>query len=90
MTRAIHVDVETAYVREQSDPAEGRYVFAYTVTIRNDGGSAARLMRRHWIITDGNGDEASHVQRTRVTRATLRPGAAWLPTPMPPTGGSPT
>lgn len=57
MTRAIHVDVETAYVREQSDPAQDRYVFAYTVTIRNDGGIAARLMRRHWIITDGNGDE---------------------------------
>lgn len=57
MTRAINVDVETSYVREQSDPAEDRYVFAYTVTIRNEGGTAARLLRRHWIITDGNGDE---------------------------------
>jgi ApaG protein len=57
MHRSISVDVETAYVREQSDPAEDRYVFAYTVTIRNEGGAPAKLLRRHWIITDGNGDE---------------------------------
>jgi ApaG protein len=57
MHRSISVDVETAYVQEQSDPAEGRYVFAYTVTIRNEGGTPARLLRRHWIITDGNGEE---------------------------------
>jgi len=57
MHRSISIDVETAYVQEQSDPAEGRYVFAYTVTIRNEGGTPARLLRRHWIITDGNGEE---------------------------------
>ncbi len=57
MNHSIRVDVETAYVHEQSDPAEDRYVFAYTVTIHNNGGTAARLLRRHWIITDGNGDE---------------------------------
>jgi ApaG protein len=57
MDRAISVDVETAYVHEQSDPVEDRYVFAYTVTIRNEGPVPARLLRRHWIITDGNGDE---------------------------------
>jgi ApaG protein len=57
MDRAISVDVETTYVREQSDPVEDRYVFAYTVTIRNEGPAPARLLRRHWIITDGNGDE---------------------------------
>ena len=57
MHRSISVDVETAYVQEQSDPAEDRYVFAYTVTIRNEGRAPARLLRRHWIITDGNGEE---------------------------------
>lgn len=57
MRGSISVDVETAYVQEQSDPAEERYVFAYTVTIRNEGLTAARLLRRHWIITDGNGEE---------------------------------
>ena len=57
MQRAISVDVETVYVREQSDPSEDRYVFAYTVTIRNQGGAPARLLRRQWIITDGNGEQ---------------------------------
>lgn len=51
----IAVDVETAYVEEQSDPRDQRFVFAYTITIRNDGGQPAQLLTRHWIITDANG-----------------------------------
>lgn len=51
----IHVDVETQYIAEQSEPQEERYVFAYTVTISNVGTVAAQLLTRHWIITDGNG-----------------------------------
>ena len=51
----IRVQVTTAYLDEQSSPTEQRYVFAYTITIRNEGQSAARLLTRHWIITDANG-----------------------------------
>ena len=58
MSRASHsirVEVETSYLDEQSDPREHRYGFAYTITIRNDGASPARLLTRHWVITDANG-----------------------------------
>lgn len=58
MSRAPHsirVEVETSYLDEQSDPREHRYVFAYTITIRNDGPTPARLLTRHWVITDANG-----------------------------------
>jgi ApaG protein len=51
----IRIEVETAYLDEQSDPKERRYVFSYTITIRNEGSVAARLMTRHWVITDANG-----------------------------------
>jgi ApaG protein len=51
----IRVDVETSYLEEQSDPREDRYVFSYTITIHNDGQRPARLLTRHWLITDGNG-----------------------------------
>ncbi len=51
----ILIDVSTAYVDDQSEPDAGRYVFAYTITIRNDGEIAAKLKSRHWIITDANG-----------------------------------
>ena len=51
----IRVEVETSYVDEQSDPNERRYVFSYTITIRNEGAVPARLLTRHWIITHGNG-----------------------------------
>ena len=50
----IKVDVETQYVEEQSLPQQDRYVFAYTITIRNQGTVPAQLLTRHWIITDAN------------------------------------
>src|SRR2546429_9805842 len=51
----IRVDVETSYLDEQSDPRESRYVFSYTITIRNEGKVPARLLTRNWVITDANG-----------------------------------
>jgi len=52
---SIRVDVITHYVEDQSSPPEGRFVFSYTITIRNEGSVPARLLTRHWIITDANG-----------------------------------
>jgi ApaG protein len=51
----IQIEVETTYLDHQSDPEEGRYAFAYSITIRNEGPVAARLVSRHWIITDADG-----------------------------------
>jgi len=50
----IQVEVETLYVEEQSLPDQDHYVFAYTITIYNDGSVPARLLNRHWVITDAN------------------------------------
>ena len=52
---AVSVSAQTQYLPEQSDEAAGRYVFAYTITIRNAGTVAAQLVSRHWIITDAQG-----------------------------------
>lgn len=51
----IRIQVATSYVDDQSEPDADRYVFAYTITISNDGPVAARLLSRHWVITDANG-----------------------------------
>jgi ApaG protein len=51
----IAVSAVTQYLAEQSDEATNRYVFAYTITIRNAGKVAAQLISRHWIITDSQG-----------------------------------
>jgi len=51
----IRVRVSTQYVDEQSEPSIDRYVFAYTITIENQGDIPAQLISRHWIITDANG-----------------------------------
>ena len=50
----IEVTVRTAYVPAQSAPESNRYVFAYTITITNAGDIPARLLTRHWVITDAN------------------------------------
>ena len=50
------IDVATRYLDEQSEPDQGRYVFAYTIHIRNNGKVPARLLVRHWVITDANGN----------------------------------
>lgn len=54
-TEGIRVTVRAVYVPEQSSPRSRRYVFAYTVTIANEGDRPAQLRSRHWIITDGEG-----------------------------------
>lgn len=51
----IRIEVATNYVDDQSEPDADRYVFAYTITISNDGDVAAKLLSRHWVITDANG-----------------------------------
>ena len=51
----IKVSVDTTYLESQSDTTDDRYVFAYTVTIQNNGELPAKLLTRHWVITDSNG-----------------------------------
>lgn len=51
----IGIEVATNYIDDQSEPESDRYVFAYTITISNNGELPARLISRHWVITDANG-----------------------------------
>ncbi len=55
VTHGIRVTVTSTYVAEQSAPDQGRYVFAYTVAIANEGTTPAQLRTRHWVITDAGG-----------------------------------
>ncbi len=52
---AIEVSVDVAYQVQQSNSEAQRYVFAYTITLHNRGTEAARLLRRHWLITNADG-----------------------------------
>ena len=51
----IETSVQTSYVEEESSPEQEHYVFSYTVTITNTGKEPAKLISRHWIITDADG-----------------------------------
>ncbi len=56
LTDGIRVTVRSEYRPERSTPAQGRYLFTYTVRIANEGPRAATLRARHWIITDAHGE----------------------------------
>ena len=71
----VAVSTQTQYLPDQSDESASRYVFAYTITIRNAGAVAAQLTSRHWIITDAQG-LVQEVRGMGVVGAqpTLQPG----------------
>jgi ApaG protein len=71
----VAVSSQTQYLAEQSDEGAGRYVFAYTIKLRNEGRIAAQLISRHWIITDAQG-LVQEVRGLGVVGAqpTLQPG----------------
>jgi ApaG protein len=88
-TRDITVSVQTVFLDEQSEPEDGRFVWAYHVRIENNGGETVQLLRRHWRITDSRG-HLVEVKGDGVVgeQPVLRPGQAFeytsgtpLPTP---------
>ncbi len=74
----IDVSVDSAFIEAQSDEQQSRFVFAYTVTIHNTGLVPAKLVTRHWIITDSNG-KTQEVKGEGVVgeQPYLRPGEAF-------------
>ncbi len=54
-TRSITVTVEPSYLEDQSEPAQGHYVWAYRVRIENHGTETVQLLNRYWSITDASG-----------------------------------
>ena len=75
----ISVKTRTVYIADQSDPANDRYVFAYTISITNTGSVAAQLISRHWVITDAT-DKVQEVRGKGVVvgeQPHLRPGESF-------------
>ena len=74
----ITVSTATQYLAEQSDESADKYVFSYTITIRNSGTATAQLISRHWIIADARG-QVQEVRGLGVVGAqpTLKPGESF-------------
>jgi ApaG protein len=56
MEPAITISSEVLYIDKESNAEQSRFVFAYTIVIENSGSQAAKLLNRHWHITDAQGD----------------------------------
>ena len=78
VTRGLLVRVRPQYLPEQSDPYEGRWVWAYQVEVENRGDETVQLINRHWTITDGVG-RVEEVRGPGVVgeQPTLKPGEAF-------------
>jgi len=78
ITRGIRVSVNPTYLEGQSDPSQGHYVWAYQVTIANEGPETVQLLTRHWKITDGRG-QLHEVQGPGVVgeQPVLKPGESF-------------
>jgi ApaG protein len=78
ITSGIAVVVEPSFLPADSDPAESRYVWAYRVTISNEGPVTVQLLSRRWLITDGNGITREVVGRGVVgQQPTILPGGVF-------------
>lgn len=86
----VGINVVTTYLPSHSNPEEGHYTYAYTITISNAGDVPVQLLSRHWIITDAN-DEVQEVTGEGVVgeQPIIQPGASFrytsgatLPTPV--------
>lgn len=77
-TEGIRVDVRSQYIAERSAPQNGQWFFIYTIRIANEGTEAARLLRRHWVITNAEGS-IQEVEGAGVVGETPRiePGMAF-------------
>lgn len=78
VTDGVRVRVAARYVPERSSPIARQYLFAYEVTVRNEGEEAVRLLTRHWIITDAN-NKVEEVEGVGVVGETpiIHPGEAF-------------
>jgi ApaG protein len=56
VTRNVRVTVEAQFAPERSNVAKGVWFFVYTIVIRNEGAEPVKLLNRHWIITDAQGE----------------------------------
>ena len=74
----IEIQPVAHFIPDQSDPEENRYLFAYTITIRNVGEVPAQLVSCHWIITDAH-DEVQEVRGLGVVgkQPLLKPGESF-------------
>jgi ApaG protein len=75
---SVQVTAQSFFLPDQSDEDNDQYVFAYTIRITNTGSVAARLMSRHWIITDGD-NQVQEVRGMGVVgeQPTLKPGQSF-------------
>lgn len=78
VTDGFRVTVQPCYMIEHSKPAEGRFLFSYTITIANESPRRARLRSRHWIIVDADG-ERNDIRGEGVVGETpmLAPGTSY-------------
>ena len=78
MTQGVRVTVRTYYLADRSEPERSHYAWAYRVTIANEGRRTVQLLKRSWLITDGQGRiQRVHGEGVVGEKPVLEPGEAF-------------
>jgi ApaG protein len=74
----VQIVVQVKHLAEQSDEADNRFVFSYTIALTNNGDSTVQLLGRHWVITDSN-NQVQEVRGQGVVgeQPILKPGQSF-------------
>lgn len=57
LSNKVIISVETQFNSRDSYPLNNYYLFTYKITIENKSDKRIQLLKRHWFITDSNGEE---------------------------------
>lgn len=78
VTQGIRVTVRAFYLADQSEPDRGHHVWAYRVTIANEGRRTVQLLKRTWLITDAMGrTQRVHGEGVIGDQPVLEPGESF-------------
>jgi ApaG protein len=78
VSQGIRVSVEARYLSDESEPEKSKYLFAYEITIENEGHAPAQLVARHWVIKDAfNGIEEVRGEGVVGQTPLLEPGESF-------------
>ncbi len=78
ITDGVRVGATAYFLPDESDPDEKKFLYGYTIVIKNDTDVPVRLVSRAWTIIDGNG-KREEVRGPGVVGQTprLEPGEAF-------------
>lgn len=78
ISNSVKISSISAFIAQQSDIKNKKFVFSYQITICNQSEHTVQLLSRHWVIQDANGKvEEIYGEGVIGEQPTLSPGQSF-------------